>query len=373
MKIELKEITIRDLTDGFLDSDEQGVVAYGGTLDIRPPYQREFIYKDKQRNAVIESVRRDFPLNVMYWAVRDDGTYEVIDGQQRTLSICQFVNDEYSIEIDGHQLSFNNLQDDQQNQILDYRCMVYFCTGTDSEKLDWFRTINIAGEQHTEQELRNAVYAGTWTADAKRCFSKTGCAAYGLASDYMKGSPIRQEYLETAIDWHADANGVAEKIEKYMGKHQEDKNATPLWQYFQKVIAWVKATFPEYRKEMRGVEWGQLYNEFKNEEFDTDELEERVAELMIDDDVTRKAGIYPYVLNGEERHLSIRGFSDAMKRETYERQKGKCPKCPKDKQKKLDIGDMHADHTKPWSKGGKTVAANCEMLCADCNRRKSGK
>ena len=368
MKIELHEITILELTDGFLDSAEQGVVAFGGKLDIRPPYQREFIYKDKQRNAVIESIRRDFPLNVMYWAVRDDGTYEVIDGQQRTLSICQFVNDEYSIEIDGHQLSFNNLQDDQQNQILDYKCMVYFCTGTDSEKLDWFRTINIAGEQHTEQELRNAVYAGPWTADAKRYFSKTGCAAYGLASDYMKGAPIRQDYLETAIDWISGG-----EIEKYMGKHQYDKNATPLWQYYQKVIAWVRATFPEYRKEMKGVAWGPLYNQFKNEEYDTDQLEERIAELMMDDDVTRKAGIYPYVLDGNESHLSIRGFTDAMKREAYERQKGICPKCAKEDQKKLNISDMQADHITPWSKGGKTIAANCQMLCADCNRRKAGR
>src|SRR6266566_7329874 len=158
MKIELKEITVKKLTDGFADNAEQGVVAYGGKLDIRPPYQREFIYKDKQRNAVIDSVRKDFPLNVMYWAVRDDGSYEVIDGQQRTLSICQYVNGDYSI----NGLAFHNLQDDQQEQILKYKCMVYFCSGTDSEKLEWFKTINIAGMKLTDQELRNAVYHGSW-------------------------------------------------------------------------------------------------------------------------------------------------------------------------------------------------------------------
>ncbi len=207
MKIELREISVRKLADGFADNAEQGVVAYGGKLDIRPPYQREFIYKDKQRDAVIESLRKDFPLNVMYWALRDDGSYEVIDGQQRTLSISQYVNGDYSIK----GLAFHNLKDDQQQQILDYKLMVYFCSGTDSEKLDWFRTINIAGEEHTDQELRNAVYAGPWTADAKRYFSKTGCAAYGLASDYMRGSPIRQEYLETAISWRSDG-----EIEQYM-------------------------------------------------------------------------------------------------------------------------------------------------------------
>jgi len=364
MKIELQEITVAKLTDGFSDNAEQGVVAYGGKLDTRPPYQREFIYKDKQRNAVIDSVRNDFPLNVMYWAVRDDGQYEVIDGQQRTLSICQFVNDDFSMDIDGHQLSFNNLQDDQRRQMLDYKVMVYFCTGADSEKLDWFRTINIPGEQHTEQELRNAVYAGSWTADAKRYFSKTGCPAYGLASDYLKGSPIRQDYLETAIDWHSDG-----KIEEYMSKHQRDKNATPLWQYFQRVIGWVKATFPEYRKEMKGVDWGKWYNQCKDKSFDTDKLEEQIAELMMDEDVERKSGIYPYILDGDESHLNIRAFSDNMKREAYERQKGVCVKC----KKKFQLDEMEGDHIKPWHESGKTNAANCQMLCKDDNRRKSGR
>jgi hypothetical protein len=359
MKIELKEISVEDLTDGFADSAEQGVVAYGGKLDIRPPYQREFIYKDKQRNAVIDSVRKDFPLNVMYWAVRGDGYFEVIDGQQRTLSICQYVNGDFSI--DG--LAFHNLQDDQRQQILDYRLMVYFCSGTDSEKLDWFRTINIAGEEHTDQELRNAVYAGPWTADAKRYFSKTGCAAYGLASNYMRGSPIRQEYLETAIAWRADG-----EIEDYMSQHQHDTNATPLWQYFQKVIAWVKATFPKYRREMKGADWGVLYNQFKDNELDTDKLEKQVAKLMQDDDVERKSGIYAYVLDRDERHLNIRAFSDNMKREAYERQKGVCVKC----RKKFALDEMEGDHIKPWHKGGKTNAANCQMLCKDDNRRKAG-
>lgn len=360
MKIELKEITIKKLTDGFLDSDEAGVVAYGGKLDIRPPYQREFIYKDKQRDAVIDSVRKDFPLNVMYWAVRKDGDYEVIDGQQRTLSICQYVNGDFSI----NGLAFHNLQDDQKQQILNYKLMIYFCSGTDTEKLDWFRIINIAGEEHTDQELRNAVYAGPWTADAKRHFSKTGCAAYGLASDYMTGSPIRQDYLETAIDWHSEG-----KIEDYMSKHQHDKNATPLWQYFQKVIGWVKATFPEYRGEMRHVQWGPLYNQFHGKTLSAKNLEKEIARLMEDEDVTKKSGIYPYVLDRDESHLNIRAFSNKEKREAYERQKHKCMKCGK----KFDISDMEGDHIKPWHEGGKTTAANCQMLCKDDNRRKSDK
>jgi hypothetical protein len=363
MNIELHEITVAQLFDDFIDSDEEGVSAYKGRLDIRPPYQREFIYKDKQRNAVIDTVRKDFPLNVMYWAVRENGDYEVIDGQQRTLSICQYVNGDFSI--DG--MYFGNLQDDQQQQILDYVCMIYFCSGTDSEKLGWFTTINIAGEEHTDQELRNAVYAGPWTADAKRYFSKTGCAAYGLASDYLRGAPIRQDYLETAIEWHAQA-GELRSIEEYMGQHQYDDNATPLWQYFQRVIAWVNATFPEYRKEMKGVPWGPLYNHFKDHTLDTDKLEQKVVTLMMDEDVQRKAGIYLYVLDGDERHLNIRAFSPKMKREAYERQKGICAKCDTP----FELDGMEADHIKPWHEGGQTVAANCQMLCKDCNRRKSG-
>ena len=359
MEIELKEITIKELTEGFADNAEQGVIAYRGKLDIRPPYQREFIYKDKQRDAVIDSVRKDFPLNVMYWAVRDDGHYEVIDGQQRTLSISQYVNGDYSIK----GLYFHNLKDNQKKQILDYKLMVYFCSGTASEKLDWFRTINIAGEEHTEQELRNAVYAGPWTADAKRYFSKTGCPAYEFAHDYIGGSPIRQEYLETAITLLSN-----DGIEEYMSKHQHDKNATPLWQYFQKVVGWVKATFPEYRREIKGVDWGTLYNKFKDEECDTDKLEKQVKKLMEDDDVERKSGVYLYVLNGDERHLNIRAFSNNMKREAYERQKGVCVKC----EKKYQLDEMEGDHIKPWHEGGKTSAANCQMLCKDDNRRKSG-
>lgn len=357
MKIELRKITVRELTDGYHDNAEQGVVAFDGALDVRPPYQREFIYKDKQRNAVIDTVRKGFPLNVMYWAVRQDGHFEVIDGQQRTISICQYVNGDFSI----NGLAFHNLKDDQQKQVLDYTLMVYFCDGTDSEKLEWFRTINIAGVELTDQELRNAVYAGPWTADAKRYFSKSNCPAAGLASDYLRGSPIRQDYLETAIAWRSD-----DHIEQYMSDHQHDKNATPLWQYFQTVIAWVKATFPEYRREMKGVDWGTLYNQFKDKEWDTDKLEAEVARLMADDEIGKKSGVYSYVLDGDERHLNIRAFSDNMKREAYERQKGICVKC----RKKFAFEDMEGDHVKPWREGGKTNAANCQMLCRDDNRRK---
>ena len=172
MNIELKKITIRELTEGYEDNDENGVVGYGGKLDIRPPYQREFVYKDKQRDAVIDTITKDFPLNVMYWAVREDGNFEVIDGQQRTISISQFIDGDFSVKIGNfpENRAFHNLQKDEKEQILNYELMVYLCSGTDSEKLEWFRTINIAGEKLTEQELRNAVYSGSWVSDAKRFF-----------------------------------------------------------------------------------------------------------------------------------------------------------------------------------------------------------
>ncbi len=360
MKIELKEIKVRDLTEGYEDNDEQGVVGYTGKLDIRPPYQREFIYKDAQRDAVIETITKDFPLNVMYWAVREGSDeYEVIDGQQRTISVCQYVGGDFAFK--GRY--FHNLQKDEQERILEYPLMVYLCSGTDSEKLEWFKTINIAGEKLTEQELRNAVYAGSWVSDTKRYFSKNGCPAYAIGSDYMTGTPIRQDYLETIIKW---INGGA--IEAYMAKQQHKPNANDLWLYFQNVINWVKATFPTWRKEMRSVQWGLLYNEFKDAELDPAKLEEQVAALMADEDVTKKRGIYPYVLNGQERHLSIRAFTDNQKREAYERQKGICPVCGDH----YALEAMEADHITPWHEGGKTVAANCKMLCKDDNRRKGG-
>lgn len=362
MKIELKELTVREVSKGYLDSAEEGVVGYGGLLDIRPKYQREFVYDEKKRNAVIDTIRKDFPLNVMYWVVTDEGTYEVMDGQQRTISFCQYVNGDFSIQVDGHPMAFHNLATTLQNQILDYKLMVYFCSGPDNEKLDWFRIINIAGEKLTDQELRNAVYTGPWLTHAKTIFSKKNCAAYGLAHRYVKGTPIRQDYLQTAIDWLSDG-----KIEEYMSAHQHDPNANALWSYFQAVIAWVELTFTSYRTEMKGVDWGTLYNQFKGQLFDTAKLEEEIATLMIDDDVTRKKGIYPYVLTRDEKHLSIRAFTPAQRRAAYDRQGGICAKCGKH----FEFAEMEADHTTPWSKGGKTIADNCRMLCLRDNRLKS--
>lgn len=365
MKIELREVTVRELTAGYEDSAEAGVVALGGQLDVRPPYQREFIYKDKQRDAVLATVVRDYPLNVLYWASRPSGGYEVIDGQQRTISICQYVNGDYSVKRDGHQLAFSNLQDDQRNQILGYKLMVYVCIGEESEKLEWFRTINIAGERLMEQEIRNAVFAGPWLSDARKYFSKNNCPAYQIGQDYITGSPIRQDYLETALDWMSTGS-----IDMYMSARQNDQNAAPLWRYFRDVIEWVKTTFTVQRKKfMKGVAWGRLYNQYKDTIFDTAHLERETARLIADDDVERKSGIYAYLLTGEERHLSLRAFSDSQKQKAFERQGGICPVCTK----KYELHQMEGDHITPWHAGGKTVDNNLQMLCKDDNRRKSGK
>lgn len=373
MKIELKKVTIRDVAENYRDNNEDGVVGYDGKLNIRPKYQREFVYDTKQRDAVLGTIRKGFPLNVMYWAVNEDGTYEVLDGQQRTVSFCQFVVGNFSIAIDGHPMAMHNLTQPQKDQILNYELMVYVCEGNEQDKLDWFKTINIAGAELTDQELRNAVYTGPWLTHAKSIFSKTGGAAYGLSSKYVTGTPIRQELLEKAIKWKSSGN-----VEQYMSDHQLDQNANELWTHFQNVIRWVELTFITYRKEMKSVEWGPLYDRYKDQQIDTGEMERHTTELMQDPDVTKRSGIYTYLLTGEERHLSIRKFDDREIRAAYERQKHKCANGTRCRtagnancKQLFDIGEMQGDHIKPWSKGGKTTAVNCQMLCLPCNRDKS--
>jgi hypothetical protein len=360
MKIELKEVSVRDLVDGYINNDEDGCMAYGGRLNVRPAYQREFIYKDKQRNAVIETLRKDFPLNVMYWVKNSDGSFELLDGQQRTISICEFVDGNFSL---NHQ-EFHNLEIEEREQILNYKLMVYFCEGENREKLNWFETINIAGIKLSDQELRNAIYTGTWLIDAKRYFSKTKCAAFRIGEKLMSGSPIRQDYLETSLRWISNDN-----IEDYMSKNQNKPNANELWTYFQNVINWVGLTFTTYREEMKGIEWGLLYNTYKDNEYDGKVMENKIRSLMVDDEVTNKKGIYEYVLTGDKKNLNTRLFSNSQKRTMYESRGGGCNIC----KNKFNIMEMEADHITPWSEGGKTTIENGQMLCKTCNRMKSNK
>ncbi len=372
MKIELREIPIREIVEGYKDSAENGVVAYSGKLDVRPPYQREFIYKDAQRNAVIETVLNGFPLNVIYWAKNGEDNYEVLDGQQRTISVCQYVMGDFSIIIDGNPFGFHNLTEDIQKKILDYKLMVYVCEGSDKEKLNWFKTINIAGIKLNNQELRNAVYTGPWLADAKRHFSKSGCVAYKIANKYLSGSCDRQEYLETAIEWIAHRDGLKD-VSEYMAVHQFDINANEIWLYFKTVVDWVQITFPNIRKEMKGLPWGIFYNKYSSGTYDSNLLESEIKRLMMDDDVTKKSGVYEYLLDGNEKHLNIRTFTPQMKREAYEKQGGICPMCQAEGRDKIhyELEEMQADHINPWSKGGKTSGNNCQLLCPEHNRLKS--
>ena len=378
MEIELRKITVRELAAGYQDNEELGVRGFGGKLDIRPPYQREFIYDEKKRAAVITTIKKGFPLNVMYWATRDadaDVPFEVMDGQQRTISVCQYVNGDFAYDFQY----FHNLTEAEKNQILDYELEVYVCSGNDREKLDWFETINIAGERLMAQELRNAVYAGPFVSDAKRYFSKSNCAAYNMGKYLINGSPIRQDFLETALKWIANSQskpGQKVTIESYMAKHQHDPNASQLWQYFSAVITWVTATFDVKKRKdiMKGVDWGGLYDRFHDEVLDKAKLDQEISRLVIDSEVQSKKGICPYVLTRDEHALGLRAFPDDIKLAVYERQHHRCnnPDCPSG-DVEFDFADMEGDHITTWREGGRTVIENCQMLCRECNRRKGGK
>lgn len=372
MKIELQEITIRELYEGYENNDDEGVVGYGGKLNIRPKYQREYVYPNDKRDAVINTVYKNFPLNVMYWVQCNDGTFELLDGQQRTISICEYVQGNFSIPTGESHKYFHSLKEDESDNFLNYKLMVYFCEGTPSEQLDWFKVINIAGLKLSDQELRNAMYTGTWLSDAKRYFSKRNCPAYIISSDYVNVELDRQGYLELAIKWFISGKeeykGFKDPIAEYMSKYQNELNANELWMYYNNVFTWVKMTFPKFRKQMKGLPWGEYYNKFHEKAYDAKTLEAEIVKLMKDVDVTKKSGIYLYLLSGDERYLSIRDFDDDMKSWAYENQKGICPKCGKH----FEYEEMHGDHITPWHAGGKTIADNCQMLCADCNRRKSG-
>ena len=286
----------------------------------------------------------------------------MLDGQQRTISICEYIEGNYAINYQY----FHNLTEDEQNQIMNYELMVYVCKGTEREKLDWFKVINIAGEKLTDQELRNAVYTGPWLMSAKKYFSKTGCPANVVGANYLKGVSIRQEYLETVLDWISGGN-----IDAYMATNQNKPDASELWLYFNNVINWVKTIFPNYRKEMKGLDWGRLYSTYKDNSYDIQNLETEIVRLMSDDDVTKKSGVYEYLLSGKtiEKCLNIRTFTESQKRTVYTRQSGICPKCGGS----FKISEMEGDHITPWHDGGKTDISNLQMLCKNCNRTKSGK
>lgn len=373
MTIKQLEVTVGEITSGYIDSEEQGVRGYGGLLDIRPPYQREFIYNEKEQIAVINTVLKGYPLNVMYWVKRSEDAecpYEVMDGQQRTLSLCQYVAGKFAIDFKN----FFNQPANIRKKILDYKLTVYVCEGEESEKLEWFQTINIAGKPLNEQEIRNAIYAGPFVSDAKRHFSKTNCGAYRLGKDLVNGTPIRQDFLKKALEWMADhetRNGKPQTAVGYMSAHQHDLSAGPLWSYFQNVLNWAISTFniKKFKKIMKGIDWAKFYDEFHEQALDINDMEKRIADLIGDDEIQKQLGIIPYVLTGDEHNLDLRSFPEKIKLAVWEKQQHKCAMCGKE----FDIEFMEGDHITPWRDKGRTVIENCQMLCRECNRRKGGK
>lgn len=373
MTIKQIEVTVGDIARGYINNEEQGVRGYGGQLDIRPPYQREFIYNENEQQAVISTVLKGYPLNVMYWVRRSEDAecpYEVMDGQQRTLSLCEYVDGKFAYDFKN----FFNQPADIQKLILDYPLTIYLCEGEPSEKLEWFKTINIAGKPLNEQEINNAVYAGPFVTDAKRHFSKSNCGAYRLGKDLVNGTPIRQEFLKKALEWmaeHETREGKPQSVVGYMAEHQHDPNANNLWTYFQNVLNWTITNFDlkKFKKIMKGLNWALYYDKYHSTTLDTADLASRISKLILDSDVQKQVGIIPYVLTGDERHLDLRGFPEDIKLAVWEKQHHICPSC----QKEFDYEFMEGDHITPWREGGRTVIENCQMLCRECNRRKGGR
>lgn len=373
MTIKQIEVTVGDIARGYINNEEQGIRGYGGQLDIRPPYQREFIYNESEQQAVISTVLKGYPLNVMYWVRRSEDAecpYEVMDGQQRTLSLCEYVDGKFAYDFKN----FFNQPADIQKLILDYPLTIYLCEGEPSEKLEWFKTINIAGKPLNEQEINNAVYAGPFVTDAKRHFSKSNCGASRLGKDLVNGRPLRQELLKKALEWmaeHETREGKPQSVVGYMAEHQHDPNANNLWTYFQNVLNWTITNFDlkRFKKIMKGLNWALYYDKYHSTTLDTADLASRISKLILDSDVQKQMGIIPYVLTGDERHLDLRCFPDDIKQAVWEKQHHICPSC----QKEFDYEFMEGDHITPWREGGRTVIENCQMLCRECNRRKGGR
>ena len=362
MTIKQISVTVGEITKGYINNEEQGVRGYDGLLDIRPPYQREFIYNEKEQQAVITTVLNGYPLNIMYWVKRSDDAecpYEVMDGQQRTLSLCEYVAGKFAYDFKN----FFNQPADIQTRILDYELTVYVCEGEESEKLEWFKTINIAGKALNEQEIRNAIYAGPFVSDAKLHFSKTNCGAYRLGKDLVNGSSIRQDFLKKALEWmaeHETRNGKPKTAVDYMALHQHDLNAGPLWTYFQNVLNWAISTFnmKKFKKIMKGLDWAKLYDMFHKKPLNIKAMEAQIADLVGDDEIQKPQGIIPYVLIGDEHYLDLRAFPDKIKLAVWEQQKHKCALCGKD----FGFEFMEGDHITPWRDGGRTTKENCQML-----------
>ena len=391
------DLTIRDLVQDFTENTRTGQVSgFGGRLNIRPSYQREFVYEDDKRNEVIKTVLAGYPLNVMYWAKTPDGNFELMDGQQRTISICKYNECQYSVKLwQSDRLvntTIDKLSNDKRDAFLDYPLTIYVCDGTEDEKLEWFRIINIAGVRLTEQEMRNAIYNGPWVTDAKRYFSRVDGLGYNSEGQVSNGhtygdyvnveggsksekenAVVRQKLFEIALEWIVDAhNRISDDkitIDDYMAEHRNDDDARGLWRYYEDVLEWVRRTFPTYHSFMKGVNWGALYNEFRNST--PADAENRVNIILQKAQETgtsiAEKEIFKTILSGDLKFINKRTFDKKMTHRKYLAQDGECPYC----HRHFEEDQMHGDHKKPWSKGGKTDEDNLQMLCIECNLAKS--
>ncbi|MBU6214477.1 HNH endonuclease [Patescibacteria group bacterium] len=387
MKTILKtSITVKEICDGFIYNELEGKGLFGlsGKLTIQPEYQRNYIYADGKKDvAVIESILKGYPIGLIYFNTVSPGAFEVLDGQQRITSLGRFVSDKFVIEDDnGSPQYFSGMAKDKQNKILETKLLIYECEGTESEIKEWFKTINIAGVPLNEQELLNAVYSGPFVTLAKSEFSNSQNATIQKWSAYVKGSANRQDFLERALEWVSKGN-----IGDYMSRHRNDTNITGLKVYFNSVIDWVSSVFADVKNEMKGLEWGRLYEEYHKKAYDPKKISAEVHKLYGDPYVENRRGIFEYILGGETdtKLLEIRVFDEATKKAVYtaqtataeEKHISNCSYCALghdvNKEKIWKFDEMDADHVTAWSKGGKTKAKNCEMLCKTHNRAKGNR
>jgi len=381
------DITVADICDGFVYNQLEGKGLYGlrGKLTIQPEYQRNYIYADgggKREQAVIHSLLKEYPLGLIYFNTVANDRFEVLDGQQRITSIGRFVTNKFAIMDDGNPKNFDSLPADQQMRIKGAKLLIYECEGTETEIKQWFETVNIAGVPLNEQELLNAIYSGPFVTKAKEEFSNSHNANIQKWSAYIKGSANRQDFLERALDWVSKCN-----IGSYMSAHRNDKNINELKAYFSAVIDWVATVFTDVLPEMRGLEWGRLYETYHGRNYDPKIVSAEVQKLAADDYVTNSKGIFEYLLGGstDKKLLAVRVFDEKTKRVAYNKQtkdaqangKSNCPLCAvgenANKGRIYKRDEMDADHVSAWSKGGDSSAQNCQMLCITHNRAKGNR
>lgn len=388
MKTTLRtDITVADLCNGFVYNqlEGRGLFGLGGKLTIQPEYQRNYLYADddgKREQAVIHSLLKGYPLGLIYFNTVTDNRFEVLDGQQRITSIGRFVTNKFAITDNGNPKNFDSLPADQQAKIQGSKLLIYECEGPETEIKRWFETINIAGVPLNAQELLNAIYSGPFVTKAKEVFSNSQNANIQKWSAYVKGSANRQDFLACALNWVSKGD-----IGSYMSAHRNDPNIDEMKTYFNSVIDWVATVFPKVLPEMKGLEWGELYETYHGKHYDPQQVLAEVDRLVVDDAITNRKGIFEYILGGSKdtRLLSVRVFDDKIKKMVYYQQtqaaeaKGEsnCPLCAvghdANKHRIYKPSEMDADHVSAWSQGGNSLAANCQMLCVTHNRAKGNR